>query len=257
MQRLPLHPRLSAILLAAAGAREAAVACAVLSERHYQPVSPGQRPTTTSDLLSAVERERDLPHHVLRTARALQSLVAEGPGPHADSMDESTSAARSSRVIPIAWAAAGRPGSPRVLLSSGHGAVVGPESGVRDGEFLIALDVTAGRPGEAAEARIRMASTVDRSWLAPTHTRVEHAFDQDDRRRPRACRATTTTRSCSSNVRRLPNRTKSRVCSSTPTCRSRCPMRSDQLLRRLRFAGLDLDVRVLAERAARGVRTLE
>ncbi len=35
IQRLPLHPRLSAILLAAGGAREAAIACAVLSERHY------------------------------------------------------------------------------------------------------------------------------------------------------------------------------------------------------------------------------
>ena len=35
IQRLPLHPRLSAILLAAGGAREASIACAVLSERHY------------------------------------------------------------------------------------------------------------------------------------------------------------------------------------------------------------------------------
>ncbi len=36
MQRLPLNPRLSAILLAASGARSAALACALLSERHYQ-----------------------------------------------------------------------------------------------------------------------------------------------------------------------------------------------------------------------------
>ena len=65
MQRLPLNPRLSAILLAADGAREAAVACALLSERHYQSASRlaarSSRPTTTSDLLSAIERERDLP----------------------------------------------------------------------------------------------------------------------------------------------------------------------------------------------------
>ena len=66
-----------------------------------------------------------------------------------------------------------------MLLASGHGAVVGPESGVRDGEFLVALDVMAGRPGDVAEARIRMASTVDRSWLTPTHTRVDHVFDPD------------------------------------------------------------------------------
>ncbi len=72
------------------------------------------------------------------------------------------------------------PRSPRVLLSSGHGAVVGPESGVRDGEFLVALDVMAGRPGEGAEARIRMASAVERSWLEPTHTVVEHLLDPEN-----------------------------------------------------------------------------
>jgi ATP-dependent helicase HrpB len=69
------------------------------------------------------------------------------------------------------------PGSPRVLLASGHGAVVGPESGVRDGEFLVAVDVTAGRPGEGSEARIRLASRIVREWLQPTDTTLEHTFD--------------------------------------------------------------------------------
>ena len=69
------------------------------------------------------------------------------------------------------------PGSPRVLLASGHGAVVGPESGVRDGEFLLAVDVTAGRPGEGSEARIRLASRIERDWLQPTDTTLEHTFD--------------------------------------------------------------------------------
>ncbi|MEO8074931.1 MAG: hypothetical protein ABI818_01300, partial [Acidobacteriota bacterium] len=46
-------------------------------------------------------------------------------------------------------------GSPRVLLASGHGAAVAAESGVRDGEYLLALDVQAGRRGDASEARIR------------------------------------------------------------------------------------------------------
>ena len=35
------------------------------------------------------------------------------------------------------------PGSPRVVLASGHGAVIAPESGVQEGEFLVALDVQA------------------------------------------------------------------------------------------------------------------
>ena len=65
-----------------------------------------------------------------------------------------------------------------MLLASGHGAVLAPESGVRDAEFLVALDVQAGRRGEGSEARIRMASAVEREWLRPTASAVEHAFDQ-------------------------------------------------------------------------------
>ncbi len=41
------------------------------------------------------------------------------------------------------------PGSPNVLLASGTGATIAPESGVRDGEFLIALDMHAGRSAAA------------------------------------------------------------------------------------------------------------
>ena len=55
-----------------------------------------------------------------------------------------------------------------MLLASGHGAVIGPESGVRDAEYLVALDVQAGRRGEQSEARIRLASAVDKDWLQPT-----------------------------------------------------------------------------------------
>jgi ATP-dependent helicase HrpB len=255
MQRLPLHPRLSAILLAASGAREAAVACALLAERHYQSVPPGQRPTTTSDLLSAVERERELPHHVLRTARALQALVAGGERRAHRSIDESVFRRALLAGYPDRVGRRREAGSPRVLLSSGHGAVVGPESGVRDGEFLVALDVTAGRSGEGAEARIRMASTVERHWLTPTHTRVEHTFDQDAGvvrslsrdyydalilvERPTAADP--------DEVERLiVNAYLSKPLSGA----------DEQLLLRARFAGLDVDVRVLATRAARGVRTL-
>jgi ATP-dependent helicase HrpB len=146
-------------------------------------------------------------------------------------------------------------GSARVLLASGHGAVVGPESGVRNGEFLVALDVMAGRPGEGAEARIRMASTVERSWLTPTHTRVEHAFDQD----------AGVVRAVSRDyydalvlVERQAPAEPDEVARLLAEAYVAKPLSDvdDQLLRRARFAELDIDVRVLAERAARGVRTL-
>src|SRR5205814_1796368 len=35
------------------------------------------------------------------------------------------------------------PGSPNVLMATGAGAIVGRESGVHDGEFMIAIDVQA------------------------------------------------------------------------------------------------------------------
>jgi ATP-dependent helicase HrpB len=65
-----------------------------------------------------------------------------------------------------------------VVLASGHGGVVAEESGVRSGEFLLAIDVRAGRRGEVSEALIRMASRVEREWLSPTRTSTEHRFDE-------------------------------------------------------------------------------
>ena len=133
--------------------------------------------TTTSDLLSAIDRERDLPPHVLTTARALQALVDDAFQGRERRI--TGCAARCWLAIPIAWQRRRAPGSPRVLLSSGHGAAIGPESGVRQEEFLLALDVTCGAPRGVAEARIRMASAIDAAWLQATRTAVEHHFDRD------------------------------------------------------------------------------
>ena len=257
IQRLPLHPRLSAILLAAGGAREAAIACAVLSERHYrhQPQPSGHRATTTSDLLGIVESQRDLPQSLRRTAETLRSLPGEIAAPVRQSLGEVEFNRAILAGYPDRVARRREPRSPRVLLSSGHGAVVGPESGVRDGEFLVALDVIAGRPGEGAEARIRMASAVERSWLEPTHTVVEHLLDSENGsvravsreyydalilvERPAPAEA--------GEVERL----LVDLYLSRPV-----PDADEQTLRRVRFAGLDLEARQLAERAARGIRTL-
>ena len=80
------------------------------------------------------------------------------------------------------------PGSPRVVLASGHGAVIAPESGVQEGEFLVALDVQAATTREFAagrevtEAKIRIASLVDRAWLTATARRVAHWFDAESGR---------------------------------------------------------------------------
>jgi ATP-dependent helicase HrpB len=66
-----------------------------------------------------------------------------------------------------------------VLMTGGYGAVVGAESGVRDGEFLVAIDLQAGRRGEHADARIRIAAAVDRQWLTATSRETRHELGAD------------------------------------------------------------------------------
>ena len=252
MQRLPLNPRVSAILLAAGGAREAALACALLSERLVQRSPSVLRPTTTSDVLSAMERERELPPHIVRTAAALQSLV---PASRPDPIPEPEFRRALLAGYPDRVARRRAAGSPRVLLASGHGAVVGSESGVREGEFLVALDVTAGRRGEGSEARIRMASLVDREWLAPTETRLEHAFDAESG----------TVRAASRDyygaialVERasLPQPAEAaRILVDAYLSKGLSP-EDEQIIRRARFGRLTTDARALLERAAGGARSL-
>jgi ATP-dependent helicase HrpB len=159
MARLALHPRLARILIDARGAREAAIACAILSERQAMPRHP---PTTTCDLLAD---ERDLPQHIVRNADEIQRGFAASARVHIDEGELR-------RVLlagyPDRVAQRRAAGDRRVLLSSGHGGVLTDDSGVRDGEFVLALDLQAGRRGEASEARVRIASIADKSWIAPT-----------------------------------------------------------------------------------------
>jgi ATP-dependent helicase HrpB len=63
-------------------------------------------------------------------------------------------------------------------LTSGHGAVQLPESTVRDGEFLVALELRAGTRGPGSEARVRLASRVERAWLGPTRSESLHEIDR-------------------------------------------------------------------------------
>jgi ATP-dependent helicase HrpB len=57
-------------------------------------------------------------------------------------------------------------GSSRAVMVGGTGVMLMAESVVRDAELFVAVDVEAGEPG--TEARVRMASAIERSWLAVT-----------------------------------------------------------------------------------------
>jgi ATP-dependent helicase HrpB len=168
MKRLPLHPRLARMLIESGGSREVALACALLSERHSSARHPV---TTSSDLLSAVDDERALPSHVRDVGRRLQQLAGDAPLDEDERAHPGTDRERDFlRAIfagyPDRVARRRGPGSPKFLLASGHGAVLGRDSGVRDAEFLVAVDVQAARRGDVAEATIRMASAIDAEWLS-------------------------------------------------------------------------------------------
>lgn len=246
MQRVPVHPRLARILIAARGSREAAAACALLSERTAVLAPSSVAATTDSDLLSAVERS--LPPHLERAARALQNLVARGEDSRA-TPDEFRRALLCGYPDRVGRRRA--PGSARFLLSSGHGAVLGDESGVREAEFAVAIDVVGGRRGEKSEARIRLASAVDRNWLVPTETRTEHWLDVPTG----SVRAAARDYYGAILLSERPARADANASSSllADAYLARDMSESDrQLIRRLAFAGIAHDVRELVQRAARG-----
>lgn len=173
--RLPLHPRLGLLFHEAGGTPAAAAACAVLSEGWRGP--EGEPPTTDSDLLSRADRLREAPPNVRRAAEQLTALVPRtGPGAATAGGDE-----RLLRAAFAAWpdrvARRREPGSPRFVLASGHGAVLGRESGVRRAEFIVAIDVAGGTRAGVTEGLIRMASRIERDWLAPTRREVEHRLE--------------------------------------------------------------------------------
>lgn len=257
MQRLPLHPRLARMLVAANGAAQMARACALLAERH---LVPPRTATTASDLLSALDRWSDVPRHVQQVAREIEGLAAR--------RDVASDIGRADRLsdpdflravlsgYPDRVAQRREPQSARLRLASGAGALVAPQSGVTGGEFLVALDVHASSRQDDPDARVRLASLVEREWLQPTSVDVIHRFD--------ASRGIVK----AVQVERYDALILSeRVVDVDPQKRAeilagewgrRGPRSHDtQLLRRLRFAGVAVDAGALVQRAALAVRSLD
>lgn len=251
MQRLPLHPRLARMLIAAGGARQMAQACALLSERH---LLPPRTASTPSDLLSAVDRWSSVPPHVQRVAREIEQIASAGRTPAAFSENDFlrvTLAGYPDRV-----AQRREPQSPKLRLASGAGAVVAPQSGVTGGEFLVALDVQASSRPNDPDARVRLASLVDREWLSPTSVETAHRFDEARG----VVKAVEVERYDALILAE-------RVVDADPQKRAeilaeawvRRGPRGDhaQLLRRLRFAGVAVDVVEIVRRAALTARALD
>jgi ATP-dependent helicase HrpB len=247
LQRIPLHPRLARILLDGRAAPEVAAACALLSEAS---IESNGAVSTSCDLLPAIDRFDRQPQHVRRIASELQRLASGALGREvATHASEATlrHALYTGYADRLARRRATAPD--RVTLASGHGASLARESGVRDGEYLVALDLIAAQREGIAEARIRLASRVEREWITPTSIDVEHRIDRSSGR-ARAARV---------------SRYEALVLNDTPVATDPATAAgllrdawlarepdapTTQLLRRLRFAGIDVDLDALAYQAA-------
>ena len=146
LQRIPVHPRLARVLYDAG--ENAVRVCALLSEDVRNIGSGDALALADSPRLDAAARE--LKRFAKSKGDVRRALLAGYPD----------------RV-----AMRREPKSLNLLLSSGTGAVLAKESGMYDGEFLVALDVS----GDL----VRIASVIEREWLEPTHEDVVHEWTGD------------------------------------------------------------------------------
>jgi ATP-dependent helicase HrpB len=203
--RLPVHPRLGRLLVEGhrlGQPRRAALAAALLAERDpfTRPDGPPTRtaPPTASDVLDRVEaleafertKRLDGPigtlHRggafgVLEARDQLARLVAGDGRPPAGPGDPDEAVLRVVfAAYPDRLARRREPGSSRALTVGGRGVKLAPTSGVREPDLFVCADVDAA----GADAFVRLASGVERSWLPAERitTRVEVTFDEQAER---------------------------------------------------------------------------
>ncbi|MEZ5979415.1 MAG: ATP-dependent helicase HrpB [Planctomycetota bacterium] len=178
--RLPLHPRLAALLVAGEeyGAPVgAATAAALLSDR--DPFERAERAelVTRSDVVSRVhallafERGVRAPHGLppLRSGPARRVLAlrdrllggrARNRGANEDDADLERAIARAYLDRLCARRASG---DARARYLPGGGVELDPASGVLEGELFVAVELA--RTKRATDPRVRLASVVEREWL--------------------------------------------------------------------------------------------
>ncbi len=226
MQRLPLQPRLARILIDGKGAPEAAAACASLAG-DPQIARELQR-------IAAIVLAGDVAEHI--SDRALRHALFAG---YADRL------------------AKRRPGSSdRFVLASGHGAALAREAVDVNAEYVVALDVVAAEREGISESRIRSASAVEREWIHPTSSSVEHRFDRDGGR----VRAAHVDRYDAITLNETPVAVDPAIAApqlAEAWLAGEHDAATLQLLRRLRFAAIDVDLPAIVADAAASARTID
>jgi ATP-dependent helicase HrpB len=205
--------------------------------------------------LSAIDGWNGLPIHIHRVAREIEDMARRViPAAGADRTSDADFRRAILAGYPDRVAGRREPSSMRVKLSSGAGALIAPESGVRSGEFLIAVDVQASTRPNEPESRIRIASLIDRDWLMPTSSeRVQHVDESG------TLRAFEIERYDELVLSQRPVSPDEEIGMTllADAWRSRGPSKRDErLLRRLRFANIAFDLDKMIADAARGQRSV-
>jgi ATP-dependent helicase HrpB len=251
LRDLPLHPRLGAVLIAGGGTPELALACAMLGEGIRLVASDA---TTSSDLLSAMDGPAARSPGVRDAVAQIRRLTTLSP-PERQLPAPSDAGLRRALLggYPDRVARRRERGSPRLLLSSGTGAELSRESGVREAEWMIAVEI--GHSPAGGDARVRVASAIEREWLTPTRSSLEQTLDDDGRVRAVRVRWYDALRLSEAPERPDP------VAAATLLAQAWLSRPHDEattrLLRRLTFASAGVDVPALVSHAATGVSRLQ
>ena len=217
MLALSAPPRLARMLVEAehAGvAEDGALAAALASERDvllerraFAGAAAAPWPTGPSDLWLRMELVRHAQREGLRPEscrslgldaaavravdRARRQLAAALAGRSSRRVEDEESMRSISRCVlagfPDRVVRRRQPRSPRGVMVGGTGVALDPASVVRDAELFVAIDLDAGPRRERSEARVRLASAVERGWLEemfPHQMRTvgEVAFDPASQR---------------------------------------------------------------------------
>jgi ATP-dependent helicase HrpB len=219
LQRLPLHPRLGRVLVAGHGSDEAIAACAdITGEAATQPLR---------QIATRLLGDRYRAH--ISDVELRRAVLTGYPD----------------RV-------ARRREGDRGTLATGHGVLIGNNSGADRADWFIALEVTAGRTSAMTQALVRKALPIEPEWLDATRSEVIEEFDASSgsvkaravewydnvilRERPMA----------PSDDRRIELLARSWVADAA----------SQRLLNRLAFAGIDADIDALVRLAAQTARKI-
>jgi len=180
--KLPVHPRLSAVLISADFSRRAARACALLSER---PFGGRRAEGALCDLPTDDEEWNSVPPNLQQAARELSALARESSGSRAGGSRQDGSEEAMMRALLCGFfdrvARRRAPGSDRLVLATGSGARLSRSSSLRDGEYLLALEFTGTESRDGQESIVAQAGLIREDWLGPTHRTVHHEYSESSR----------------------------------------------------------------------------